>query len=153
MPEIIMTCGTICCGKSTYAKKIQTERNAVILSILSAAAAGYSLFRMRSGPDRRPRMQCAERPLLLLREFRSRASSGLSRSPRSSGIRFSADDPGVPHRSIYRHPGSRLCFLPAGCPDVSVFRNLQFDRLIHAEPSQGFSHNPPQEITENAMHQ
>ena len=105
MPEIIMTCGTICCGKSTYAKKIQTERNAVILSILSAAAAGYSLFRMRSGPDRRPRMQCAERPLLLLREFRSRASSGLSRSPRSSGIRFSADDPGVPHRSIYRHPG------------------------------------------------
>ena len=24
MPEIIMTCGTICCGKSTYAKKIQT---------------------------------------------------------------------------------------------------------------------------------
>ena len=28
-----MTCGTICCGKSTYAKKIQTERNAVILSI------------------------------------------------------------------------------------------------------------------------
>ena len=33
MPEIIMTCGTICCGKSTYAKKIQTERNAVILSI------------------------------------------------------------------------------------------------------------------------
>ena len=46
-----------------------------------------------------------EKNLLLLREFRSRASSGLSRSPRSSGIRFSADDPGVPHRSIYRHPG------------------------------------------------
>ncbi len=33
MPEVIMTCGMICCGKSTYARKIQAEQNAVILSI------------------------------------------------------------------------------------------------------------------------
>ena len=33
MAKVIMTCGLICCGKSTYAKKIQSERNAVILSI------------------------------------------------------------------------------------------------------------------------
>ncbi len=33
MAKVIMTCGMICCGKSTYAKKIQAERNAVILSI------------------------------------------------------------------------------------------------------------------------
>jgi len=31
--KVIMTCGTICCGKSTYARKIQAEGNAVILSI------------------------------------------------------------------------------------------------------------------------
>ena len=28
MAKVIMTCGTICCGKSTYAKKIQAEQNA-----------------------------------------------------------------------------------------------------------------------------
>ena len=33
MPKVIMTCGMICCGKSTYAKKIRAEGNAVILSI------------------------------------------------------------------------------------------------------------------------
>ena len=33
MPKVIMTCGTICCGKSTYARKIRAEGNAVILSI------------------------------------------------------------------------------------------------------------------------
>ena len=33
MPKVIMTCGMVCCGKSTYAKKIQAEQNAVILSI------------------------------------------------------------------------------------------------------------------------
>ena len=33
MSRVIMTCGMICCGKSTYAKKLQTEQNAVILSI------------------------------------------------------------------------------------------------------------------------
>ena len=40
-------------------------------------------------------------------------------------------------------------FQPADRPrDVSVFRNLQFDRLIHAEPSQGTSHPiQPQEIS------
>ena len=33
MSKVIMTCGLICCGKSTYAKKIRAERNAIILSI------------------------------------------------------------------------------------------------------------------------
>ena len=33
MAKVIMTCGMLCCGKSTYAKKIRAERNAVILSI------------------------------------------------------------------------------------------------------------------------
>ena len=33
MSKVIMTCGMVCCGKSTYAKKIQAEQNAVILSI------------------------------------------------------------------------------------------------------------------------
>ena len=33
MPKVIMTCGTICCGKSTYARKIREQGNAVILSI------------------------------------------------------------------------------------------------------------------------
>ena len=33
MASVIMTCGKICCGKSTYARKLQEERNAVILSI------------------------------------------------------------------------------------------------------------------------
>ena len=33
MAKVIMTCGTICCGKSTYAGKMQAERNAIVLSI------------------------------------------------------------------------------------------------------------------------
>ena len=33
MAKVIMTCGRICCGKSTYAQKLCKERNAVILSI------------------------------------------------------------------------------------------------------------------------
>ncbi len=33
MPKVIMTCGLICCGKSTYAKKLRAEQNAIILSI------------------------------------------------------------------------------------------------------------------------
>ena len=33
MSKVIMTCGLICCGKSTYAKRIQAQSNAVILSI------------------------------------------------------------------------------------------------------------------------
>lgn len=28
MAKVIMTCGLICCGKSTYAKKLQSEGNA-----------------------------------------------------------------------------------------------------------------------------
>ena len=33
MSKVIMTCGMICCGKSTYARKIRAESNAVILSV------------------------------------------------------------------------------------------------------------------------
>ena len=33
MSKVIMTCGQICCGKSTYAKKLKDENNVVILSI------------------------------------------------------------------------------------------------------------------------
>lgn len=33
MAEVIMTCGKICSGKSTYAQKLRDERNAVILSV------------------------------------------------------------------------------------------------------------------------
>lgn len=33
MSKVIMTCGLICCGKSTYAKRIKSESGAVILSI------------------------------------------------------------------------------------------------------------------------
>ena len=33
MAKVIMTCGKICCGKTTYARKLQEERDAVILSL------------------------------------------------------------------------------------------------------------------------
>lgn len=33
MAKVIMTCGKICCGKTTYAKKLKERMNAVILSI------------------------------------------------------------------------------------------------------------------------
>ncbi len=33
MPKVIMTCGKICSGKSTYAQKLRKELNAVILSV------------------------------------------------------------------------------------------------------------------------
>ena len=32
-PKVIMTCGRICSGKSTYARKLRTEHSAVILSV------------------------------------------------------------------------------------------------------------------------
>ena len=32
MPKVIMTCGKICSGKSTYAQKLRLEYSAVILS-------------------------------------------------------------------------------------------------------------------------
>ncbi len=32
MPKAILTCGKVCSGKSTLARKLKTERNAVILS-------------------------------------------------------------------------------------------------------------------------
>lgn len=33
MSKVIMTCGLICCGKSTYAKRLKNENNVAILSI------------------------------------------------------------------------------------------------------------------------
>jgi len=33
MPKVIMTCGRICSGKSTYARKLREEYNSVILSV------------------------------------------------------------------------------------------------------------------------
>ena len=33
MAKVIRTCAKICCGKSTYARRLQAEGNAVILSI------------------------------------------------------------------------------------------------------------------------
>ena len=33
MSKVIMTCGPVCCGKSTYARRIQAQSNAVILSV------------------------------------------------------------------------------------------------------------------------
>ena len=33
MAKVIMTCGKICCGKTTYANRLKEEMNAVILSI------------------------------------------------------------------------------------------------------------------------
>jgi len=33
MAKVVMTCGKICCGKTTYAKRLREEMNAVILSI------------------------------------------------------------------------------------------------------------------------
>ena len=33
MAKVIMTCGKICCGKTTYARKLEEELGAVILSI------------------------------------------------------------------------------------------------------------------------
>lgn len=33
MPKVILICGKICCGKSTYAEKIRIENKAVLLSV------------------------------------------------------------------------------------------------------------------------
>lgn len=33
MPKVILICGKICCGKSTYAEKLRMENNAVLLSV------------------------------------------------------------------------------------------------------------------------
>lgn len=33
MPKVVMTCGKLCSGKTTYAKKLQKESKAVILSV------------------------------------------------------------------------------------------------------------------------
>ena len=33
MPKVILICGKICCGKSTYAEKVRMENKAVMLSV------------------------------------------------------------------------------------------------------------------------
>ena len=33
MPKVILICGKICCGKTTYANKICAENNAILLSV------------------------------------------------------------------------------------------------------------------------
>lgn len=86
-------------------KKLATLFNELVPRIGKADSLAGEITRAAGRIGYRWASSSSRENLLLLREFRSRASSGLSRSPRSSGIRFSADDPGVPHRSIYRHPG------------------------------------------------
>ena len=45
MAKVIMTCGKICSGKSTYAEKLRKESGAVVLSIdeLMTAVLGREL--------------------------------------------------------------------------------------------------------------
>ena len=33
MSKVILTCGKICCGKTTYAQKLCKENNAILLSV------------------------------------------------------------------------------------------------------------------------
>ena len=53
MAKVIMTCGRICCGKSTYARRLQAERNAVILSIdeITLTLFPVSLQILKAGTD------------------------------------------------------------------------------------------------------
>lgn len=46
MAEVIMTCGKLCSGKSTYARKLAEERGAVILSVDEITLA---VFRNEAG--------------------------------------------------------------------------------------------------------
>ena len=46
MAEVIMTCGRLCSGKSTYAVRMRNEKRAVVLSIDEITLA---LFRNEAG--------------------------------------------------------------------------------------------------------
>ncbi len=44
MAKAILLCGKICCGKSTYARHIQAERRAVLLSVDQIMLAVFGLY-------------------------------------------------------------------------------------------------------------
>ena len=48
MPKVIMTCGKICSGKSTYAQKLRLEYSAVILSVDEITLALSVMKRVKS---------------------------------------------------------------------------------------------------------
>lgn len=61
MARAIMTCGKLCSGKSTYARKLRKERNAVMLSIDELMLA---LFPEGAGVDHDAYVRRTERYLL-----------------------------------------------------------------------------------------
>ena len=63
MARVIMTCGKLCSGKSTYARKLQKERNAVLLSIDELMLA---LFPEGAGEDHDIYVQRTKQYLLCL---------------------------------------------------------------------------------------
>lgn len=63
MAKVIMTCGKICCGKSTYARQLQSAGNAVILSIDEVT---LSLFPEGTGEMHDTYVRRAEQYLLSL---------------------------------------------------------------------------------------
>ena len=63
MAKVIMTCGKICCGKSTYARQLQSAGNAVILSIDEVT---LSLFPEGAGEMHDTYVRRAEQYLLSL---------------------------------------------------------------------------------------
>ena len=63
MAGVIMTCGRICCGKSTYAGRLQAERGGVILSIDEVT---LSLFPEGAGEMHDTYVRRAEQYLLSL---------------------------------------------------------------------------------------
>ena len=60
MAKVIMTCGRICSGKSTYAEKLRSELNAVILSVDELTLA---LFNNETGEKHDIYVERAERYL------------------------------------------------------------------------------------------
>lgn len=44
MAKVILVCGKICCGKSTYAKRLQVDNKAVILSVDEILLAVFGLY-------------------------------------------------------------------------------------------------------------
>ena len=44
MAKVFLICGKICCGKSTYARRLQAENNAVLLSVDEIMLAVFGLY-------------------------------------------------------------------------------------------------------------
>ncbi len=44
MAKVILICGKICCGKSTYAKRLQVDNKAIILSVDEIMLAVFGLY-------------------------------------------------------------------------------------------------------------